>query len=80
MSTATEMVTKYLAAEQALLDGKDVTWNGRRLAMEDLDKIRAGRREWEARVAQESPGSQSTSFGGTRFKLATFSGCDGDGQ
>ncbi len=53
MSTATEMLAKYLAAEAALLVGKEVSFGDRRLRREDLAEIRAGRREWESRIAAE---------------------------
>lgn len=53
MSTATEMLAKYLAAEAALLAGKEVAFGDRRLRHEDLPEIRAGRREWESRVSAE---------------------------
>lgn len=53
MSTATEMRDAYLAAELALLKGKEVSFGDRRLRREDLPEIRAGRLEWERRVASE---------------------------
>jgi hypothetical protein len=54
MSTATEMVDLYIDAEKSVLLGKNVQWNGRTLTKEDLAEIRAGRLEWEVRVATES--------------------------
>lgn len=53
MSTATEMRDAYLAAELALLKGKEVSFGDRRLRREDLAEIRAGREQWERRVASE---------------------------
>lgn len=53
MSTATDMLAKYLAAESAVLEGKTVNLGGESLGREDLDKIRRGRKEWERKVAAE---------------------------
>lgn len=75
MSTATDMLQKYLTAEQALLEGKEVSLGDRRLRMEDLPAIRAGRQEWEQRVAAETAStSKAQSVGGLAFKLAKFGG------
>lgn len=54
MTQATDMLAAYLAAETAILRGKDVSFGGRRQTMEDLPAIRAGRQEWERRVQAES--------------------------
>lgn len=59
MSQATDMRDAYLEAELALLKGKEVSFGDRRLRREDLPEIRAGRIEWERRVATE----QSTAAG-----------------
>ncbi|MBS1188917.1 MAG: hypothetical protein H6R10_709 [Rhodocyclaceae bacterium] len=74
MSTATEMLAKYLAAESALLEGKEVTLeNGRRLRMEDLPSIIAGRKEWEQRVAAETArGNKAPAIGGLSMSVASF--------
>lgn len=61
MSTATEMVTLYIAAEKAVLKGKTVSVAGRSMSRENLPEIIAGRKEWEARVSSE----QSKSSGGS---------------
>lgn len=53
MTTATDMLALYLAAEQAVLDGQSYSMNGRSLSMADLGEIRRGRAEWEARVGAE---------------------------
>ena len=51
MSTfAQQMLEKYLQAEMDILDGKNVSFRGETLGMEDLDKIREGRKEWERRA------------------------------
>jgi hypothetical protein len=71
--TATEMRDKYLTAEQALLDGKEVSFGDRRLRMEDLPSIIAGRKEWEARVASEAAKTdRAPTLGGLEMKVANF--------
>ncbi|MHB0925877.1 MAG: hypothetical protein ACYC1F_05180 [Gallionellaceae bacterium] len=73
MTTATEMLAKYMAAESAVLEGKDVSFGDRRLGMVDLPDIRAGRKEWENRVAQESMDtSRVQQIGGLEVKVANF--------
>ncbi|MEZ0231890.1 MAG: hypothetical protein ACAH12_03550 [Methylophilaceae bacterium] len=72
MTTASEMVEKYLAAELDLLAGKEVSFNGRSLKMENLQEIRAGRLEWEGRVSREIAikSGDKNSIGGRGFALA----------
>lgn len=73
MSTATDMLARYLAAEAALLDGKEVRFGDRTLKSEDLIEIRRGRQEWEARVAAENARSRNTpTVGGLRYSVARF--------
>jgi hypothetical protein len=74
MTIATDMLEKYLAAEQAILDGKSVSFKGRTLSYENLQEIRDGRKEWEARVATEqTPSSvKSKQIGGLSFAVARF--------
>lgn len=75
MSTATEMLQKYLTAESALLEGKEVRLGERTLRMEDLPSIIAGRKEWEQRVAAESAkASGAPRIGGMTFSVANFNG------
>jgi hypothetical protein len=71
MTTATAMLDKYLAAEEAILAGKEVTLeNGRKLRLEDLPAIQDGRREWERRVAAEQRQSSGIpTLGGKRISL-----------
>lgn len=74
MTTATDMLDKYLKAEAAILEGKEVRFGERTLRMEDLDMVQKGRLEWERRVAAENAsaiGSRPT-FGGTGFSVANF--------
>ncbi|HEJ1326877.1 primosomal replication protein PriB/PriC domain protein [Pseudomonas aeruginosa] len=51
--TAQQMLDKYLEAEAAVLEGRTVIFNGRTHTMEDIEKIRAGRQEWERRAAAD---------------------------
>lgn len=71
MSTATEMLAAYLAAESAVLLGKEATIGDRRFRYEDLAEIRKGRAEWEARVASENDAAQAApNIGGLGIKYA----------
>ena len=70
MSTATDMLAAYRAAESALLLGKTTTFQGRTLTMENLADIRKGRMEWERRVAAEQGGAAT--IGGLGYAVATF--------
>ena len=73
MSTAATMVAEYTKAELAVLAGKTITFQGRSMSMENLQEIRAGRREWEGRVAQEArTASCRPSIGGMSFSVASF--------
>ncbi len=73
MATASEMVSLYIAAEQAVLLGRSFAWaDGRQLSRVDLPEIRKGRQEWEARAAAEAATTAGRS--GPRVLLADFSG------
>ncbi len=75
MSAATDMLDKYLAAEAAVLEGKEVSLGDRKLRMEDLSMIIAGRKEWQQRVAAEAgAAARVPSIGGMRYSLANFRG------
>lgn len=70
MTTATDMLQKYLAAEAAVLEGKEARIGDRSYRSEDLQQIIAGRREWEAKVAAEKAQSAGvTTFGGLRVSV-----------
>lgn len=56
MSTATDMLAKYLAAEAAILGGQSYKWGDRQLTRADLAQVQAGRREWERKAAAEARG------------------------
>lgn len=75
MTTAQTMLAKYLDAEVGILAGKQISFNGRTLGMEDLDKVIAGRKEWEQRVANESNAAAGRpTIGGMSFSVARFGG------
>jgi len=57
MATNKEMLDLYITAEQSVLAGKSYTIAGRTVAMEDLQWIQRGRREYELRVNAESGAS-----------------------
>jgi len=63
-----DMVDKYLAAELAVLEGKETWFNGRKVVMADLPQIIAGRKEWERRVNAQAAAAQ----GSPGYSLATF--------
>lgn len=69
MSQATEMRDAYVAAEVAVLKGQSFRFGERQLTRADLVEIRAGRREWEARVAAEAASAAGVSSG---IALANF--------
>lgn len=71
MSTATDMLAAYLAAEAAVLLGKEATIGDRRFRYEDLPAIREGRAEWEAKVsAENAKANKAKTIGGMTFKHA----------
>lgn len=73
MTVATDMLAKYMTAESAVLEGKDVSFGDRRLSMADLPEIIKGRQSWERRVAQESmTDSRVQQIGGLEVKVANF--------
>lgn len=73
MTKATDMLEKYLTAEAAILEGKEVRLGERILRMEDLDMVQKGRLEWERRVAAENAQTASRpTFGGVGFSVANF--------
>lgn len=81
MSTPTEMYAAYLAAELAVLGGKEarLSINGvdRMVRREDLDMIQAGRREWERKAAgAANAASGRPAIGGLGYALASFDSRD----
>ena len=67
MTTAKQMLDRYIQAELALLDGKTVQFGGRTLSMESLAEIRKGRMEWEQRVVAEQAARRGSNI---RYSLA----------
>lgn len=72
-------LAQYVAAEEAVLQGKEVRYsppNGgadRFWRSEDLQQIRAGRQEWERKVAElQAAASGVPTLGGVRFGVASF--------
>lgn len=82
LATAQAMLDAYIAAETAILLGKETRIGGvgldRWLRMEDLDMVQAGRKEWERRVQSlTSAAAGVPRFGGARFSLADVSNPQG---
>ena len=79
MTTSAEMYAAYLAAEQAILGGKEARLNAggveRMLRHEDLQWVQAGRREWAAKAAADAAAAQGRpAIGGLGYAVANFSG------
>lgn len=69
MSTpAQTMLQTYLAAEAAVLGGQSFRFGERQLTRADLAEIRAGRREWEAKVQTEARGGSRLSVALADFR------------
>lgn len=82
LATAQAMLDAYIAAETAILLGKETRIGGvgldRWLRMEDLDMVQAGRKEWERRVQSLTSSEAGVPrFGGARFSLADVSNPQG---
>ena len=54
LEQAESRLTAYMAAETAVLGGQEYSIAGRRLRRADLVEIRAGIREWDAKVKELS--------------------------
>lgn len=67
-TTAQTMLQTYINAEQAVLSGQSWRMGERQLTRADLAEIRAGRREWEARVASEARGGSRMSVALADFR------------
>ncbi len=71
MTTATDMLAQYLAAESAILQGQEFSFEGRSLKRADLPSIRAGRLEWEKRAQSEAMAKAGgAQIGGLSFAVA----------
>lgn len=72
MSTATDMLARYLEAEAAVLKGLSFRMaDGSVLTRANLPEIIDGRKEWERRVAQEQAAANGVD---SRFSVADFVG------
>jgi hypothetical protein len=60
-------IDKYNQAEDEILGGKTVTWNGRTLTMENLPDIIEGRSIWEKRLSRRISGRSSRQPAVSRF-------------
>ena len=70
MSTATDMLALYIAAEKAVLKNQSYTIDSVSYTKADLDKLRVGRQEWQRIVNNESAAAQG---GSSLFSVADFS-------
>jgi hypothetical protein len=68
MSTASDLLAKYLAAEMAILDGQSYRMGERMLTLADLAAVQKERTNLERRVQGET-----NSGGGARHQVADFS-------
>lgn len=74
MTTATDMLQRYIDAETKVLLGASVRWGERQLTRANLAEIQKGRQEWQRAVIAE----QQAAAGGTPgVMLADFSRCGG---
>lgn len=67
MSTASDLLALYLAAEGKILAGQSTRMGDRMLTMADLAEVRTERRNLERRVNAEAGG------GSARYQLADLS-------
>lgn len=75
LEDAQAMLSAYIECEKQILLGKETRLGDRSLRFEDLDMVRAGRKEWEAKVVQlQQTASPAPAFGGRSFSVADFSG------
>lgn len=75
MSQATDMLAAYIAAETAVLLGKEARLGDRSLRFEDLSEIRAGRAQWQSIVNSEKAAANGTAtIGGLSFAVARLDG------
>lgn len=87
LEDALAWLDKYKAAEAAILLGKEVRLTSaggidRVVRLEDLSYVRAGRQEWERKVAQLQAGALAPpTFGGLGYSVARFDqGTGGSGR
>lgn len=69
LTQARRMLQRYLEAEDAVLDGRTITFGGRSHTMVDLPQLREGRKEWERKVKALE---RSSTGGAAPYSLASF--------
>lgn len=69
LTQAKRMLDRYMEAEDAVLDGRTITFEGRSLTLVDLPQLRAGRQEWERKVNSLERAAAGRSVG---YSLASF--------
>lgn len=77
LEDAQAMVAAYTQAELQILAGKEVRMGGpgidRWLRFEDIEQVRAGRKEWEAKVkALQTAAGGAPALGGLSFSVANL--------
>ena len=68
LQQASDMLDRYITAEQEVLEGKTIMFGGRMMSMAELGEIRKGRTEWERKVNNLTAAAGR----GQGYKLATF--------
>lgn len=68
MSTATDMLAAYIAAETAVLGGQSYTINGHSFSRADLGKLQEGRQYWQGEVNKET----AAATGSKSYAVADF--------
>ncbi|WP_367154661.1 hypothetical protein [Methylomonas sp. HYX-M1] len=75
MSTATDMLQKYIDAEAAILSGQSVRFGERMLTRADLAMVQKGRQEWQRKVSAEARNTAGLStMGGLGISTARLDG------
>lgn len=73
MTTATEMLNKYIDAETAILEGQTVSFNGRSYSMANLKDVQDGRAYWQKKVNAETNSTNKVrTAGGVGYSVARF--------
>ncbi len=70
MSTATELLQKYIDAEAAILSGQTVRFGERLLTRANLLEVQQGRREWQRAVDAEV--RRASGGAAVRYQLPDF--------
>lgn len=71
MSSASDLLATYIAAEKAILEGQSVRLGDRQLTLADLQSVQSERIRLERRVSDESASlAGRPSLGGLGFSVA----------